>query len=105
MPNRFDAADLNRQPTNLRQRAQSSGWTLVQFEKSTRVSEYSTHDFLLPVARNVLQRYGPFSRYHLFMWGRVILGAVIVVLVAVWLAAIFFLLSDPHHWSFAKWPR
>jgi hypothetical protein len=29
------------------------------------------------------------------MWGRVILGAVIVVLVAVWLAAIWVFFTDP----------
>jgi hypothetical protein len=36
-----------------------------------------------------------FLRYNLFMWGRVILGAVIVVLVATWLAAIWIMLTDP----------
>jgi hypothetical protein len=39
--------------------------------------------------RAVLQRCGPF----LFVWGRIILSAVIVVLVVVWLLAI--LMDDP----------
>jgi hypothetical protein len=36
------------------------------------------------------------------MWGKVILGAVIVVLVATWLAAIWILLVDPSQF-FAIW--
>ena len=36
-----------------------------------------------------------FSCYKVFMWGRIIISAVIVVLVAVWLAAIWVLIVDP----------
>jgi hypothetical protein len=36
------------------------------------------------------------------MWGRFIIGAVVVVLVAVWLAAFWLMLIDPQA-SLAKW--
>jgi hypothetical protein len=37
--------------------------------------------------------------------GQIILWTVVIMLVAIWLAAIFFLLSGPHRWLFTKWPR
>jgi hypothetical protein len=51
--------------------------------------------------------------YTLLMWGRVILGAVIVTLTVLWLVAIGFLLLDPRTflqkwqgglWNSANWP-
>src|SRR5262245_11185468 len=45
-----------------------------------------------------------FSSYNLFMWGRVILGAVIVTLIILWLAALSFLLLDDGTFL-QKWQR
>jgi hypothetical protein len=42
--------------------------------------------------------------YNFFMWGRIIVGAVLVALVAIWLAALVILFGDPHHWRFTSWP-
>jgi hypothetical protein len=44
----------------------------------------------------------PGFRYNLLMWGRVILGAVIVVPVCAWLAAIWIMFTDPQE-LFRKW--
>ncbi|MGB6313666.1 MAG: hypothetical protein WBG13_14070, partial [Pseudolabrys sp.] len=37
----------------------------------------------------------PVLRYDPFMWGRIIVGAVVIVLVAVWLATIWIMFADP----------
>jgi hypothetical protein len=44
----------------------------------------------------------PGFRYNLLMWGRVILGAVIVVPVCAWLAAIWIMFTDPQE-LFRRW--
>jgi hypothetical protein len=84
-----------------------SRWPKVQLQKSARRAKNeeqvaSLSARTINLARNGVIRRGPFSRYDPFMWGRIILGAVFVVLVATWLAAIWFLIADPQHWLFTK---